>query len=140
MNTPHQEMSIIGDTRSAKEITAEVLKESLEQKKTERQMGELRKKFSIVQQIIDVRYSLEQYEMGGIREYITADSPCVTNSAQLEMQLSRHVATVISVVAARLRMTRTRRKSPRPPRGFTRPARKKCGGSRVSLLVRKAVL
>lgn len=66
MNTPHQEMSVSGELRADKEITAEVLKESLEQKKLERQMGDLRKKFSIVEKIIEVRTSLEQYEYGGL--------------------------------------------------------------------------
>jgi len=66
MNTPHKEMSSSGDPKSDKEITAVTLKESLDQKKLERQMDQLRKKFPIVEQIIDIRTILEQYEAGGL--------------------------------------------------------------------------
>lgn len=59
-------MSVSGDLRSAREITAEILQESLEQKKLERGMTELRKKSPIIEQIIEVRKSLEQFEDGGI--------------------------------------------------------------------------
>lgn len=68
MNTPHQEMSSSGDLKSDKEITATVLKESLDQKKLERQMDQLRKKFPIIEQIVEVRNMLEQYEIGGLSE------------------------------------------------------------------------
>ncbi|KAK5080249.1 hypothetical protein LTR24_008602 [Lithohypha guttulata] len=66
MHTPHKEMSSSGELRSVREITAEVLQESLKQKKLERDMSELGKKFPIIEQIIDVRKSLEQFEDGGI--------------------------------------------------------------------------
>lgn len=66
MNTPHQEMSVSGDSRSTREISAEILRESLEQKKLERGMTELRKKSAIIDQIIEVRQYLEQFEDGGI--------------------------------------------------------------------------
>ena len=59
-------MSVSGDLKSAREITAGTLKESLEQKKLERGMVELRKKASIIEQIIDVRERLEQFEDGGL--------------------------------------------------------------------------
>ena len=59
-------MSASGDLRSAREITAEILQESLEQKKLERDMDQLRKKAPIIEQIIEVRKSLEQFEDGGI--------------------------------------------------------------------------
>lgn len=66
MHTPHQEMSLSGDPKSDKEVNAETLKKSLEQKKLERGMSDLRKKFSIVEQIIETRTTLEQYEAGGL--------------------------------------------------------------------------
>ena len=66
MHTPHREMSASGDSRSAREVTAEILQESLEQKKLERDMDQLRKKAPIIEQIIEVRKSLEQFEDGGI--------------------------------------------------------------------------
>ena len=66
MNTPHREMSTSGELKSDKLITAMVLKESLEQKKLESGNKDLRKKFSIIEQIIAVRTHLEQYEDGGI--------------------------------------------------------------------------
>lgn len=66
MNTPHKEMSMSGDSSSDKEITAMVLKESLGQKKHESQHNDLKKKFSIVEHIIEVRTSLEQYDEGGL--------------------------------------------------------------------------
>jgi len=69
MHTPHREMSSSGEARSAREITAEVLQESLKQKKLERDMTELGKKFPIIEQIIEVRKSLEQFEDGGIGTY-----------------------------------------------------------------------
>lgn len=59
-------MSVTGEQKSTKEITAMTLKESLDQKKVERQMSELKKKFAIVEQIIEVRSNLEQYEAGGL--------------------------------------------------------------------------
>lgn len=72
MNTPHQEMSIAGQVRSTREITAEVLKESLEQKKREHQQDALRRKFDIIEGIINVRTELERYEAGGSRKYLPA--------------------------------------------------------------------
>ena len=59
-------MSTSGELKSDKLITAMVLKESLEQKKLESGNKDLRKKFSIIEQIIAVRTHLEQYEDGGI--------------------------------------------------------------------------
>lgn len=70
-------MSSSGEPRSAREITAEVLQESLKQKKLERDMTELGKKFPIIEQIIDVRKSLEQFEDGGIGTYYDFDATIV---------------------------------------------------------------
>ena len=70
MNTPHQEMTTTGEVRSTREITAEVLKESLDQKKREHQQDQLRKKFTIIENIIHVRTQLEQYEAGGMRKSV----------------------------------------------------------------------
>lgn len=66
MSTPHVEMSISGEPRSTKEITAEMLKEPLDTKKHENVNKELLKRFHIVQSIIEVRTQLESFEAGGI--------------------------------------------------------------------------
>ena len=59
-------MSSSGDPKANSEITAEDLKVALEQKKHERTMNELNKKFGILEHIIEVRSRLESYESGGI--------------------------------------------------------------------------
>ena len=66
MSTPHLEMSISGEPRSTKEITAEMLKEPLDTKKHENVNKELLKRFHIVDSIIYVRTQLESYEDGGL--------------------------------------------------------------------------
>lgn len=69
MNTPHQEMTSPAEgkgNREIKEITATTLKESLEQKRLESSNKDLRKKWNIVEQIIEVRSRLEEFEMGGL--------------------------------------------------------------------------
>lgn len=68
MSTPHLEMSISGEPRSTKEITAEMLKEPLDTKKHENVNKELLKRFHIVESIIEVRSRLESYEEGGLGE------------------------------------------------------------------------
>lgn len=70
MNTPHLEMSISGEPKSTKEITAEMLKEPLVTKKHNNVDKELLKRFYIVEQIIEVRTRLEQYEYGGISKHV----------------------------------------------------------------------
>lgn len=52
--------------REVKEITASAFKESLEQKKLESTNKDMRKKWHIVEQIIEVRARLEEFEMGGL--------------------------------------------------------------------------
>lgn len=63
-------MATTGEAKTERSITAMALKESLEQKKQESQNKDLRKKWSIVEHIIDVRTHLEQYEDEGICECI----------------------------------------------------------------------
>lgn len=73
MNTPHREMSVSGDSSAEKEICAKDLRDSLKQKKQESQHKDLKKKFYIVEAIIEVRSSLEQCQEGGIRKSNTSE-------------------------------------------------------------------
>ena len=66
MSTPLLEMSTSGEPQSEKEITARMLKEPLDQKRHESSNKDLKKRYHIVQTIIDTRTKLEAYEMGGI--------------------------------------------------------------------------
>lgn len=65
MQTPIREVSGSGEAGGDKDITAQDLKDALDQKKEDRQ-SELWKKYSIIESIIHVRTQLENHQAGGL--------------------------------------------------------------------------
>lgn len=80
MQTPIKEVAVAGSPRSDKEITAKDLKEALDQKKEDRQMVDLRRKYKIIENIIYVRTQMERCNEGGISEW---NALCYRSEEQL---------------------------------------------------------
>lgn len=95
MQTPIREVSVSGETGGEKDITAQDLKDALDQKKEDRQ-GELWKKYSIIESITHVRTQLESYQAGGlgIRSYRFYTS--TANGLQMRIPRFTHPTLVMS--------------------------------------------